>query len=101
MRSVMENRFKKYLDAETEPIPFIQHKIKVAIQSLRHFEKQISGGVEPTTVRIDVSELERYTANISKEALNAYFASEAFLNEYTLIRDPTTQAPLQVEHVLY
>ncbi|EPY19449.1 minichromosome maintenance protein 2 [Strigomonas culicis] len=100
MRSVMENRFRRYLDAETEPIPFIQHKIKVAIQSVRHFERQISGGIEPTRVRIDVADLERYTTNLSKEALNAYFESEAFTKEYTLIRNPATRAPLQIEHVL-
>ncbi|ORC89719.1 minichromosome maintenance (MCM) complex subunit [Trypanosoma theileri] len=99
-RSSMESRFRKYFDSDTEPLPLIQHHIKVAIHSIRSFERQMSGGVEPTKVRIDVSQLEHCTTNVSKEALNAFFESNEFKKDYTLIRDPVTGMPLQIEHSL-
>ncbi|RNC55490.1 MCM2/3/5 family-domain-containing protein [Trypanosoma cruzi] len=100
LRSAMENRFRKYLDSEMEPIPLIQHHIRVAVHSIRAFERQISGGVEPTKVRIDVAQLEHCTANISREALNTFFESEEFKKDYKLICDPATGAILQIEHSL-
>ncbi|EAN79749.1 minichromosome maintenance (MCM) complex subunit, putative [Trypanosoma brucei brucei TREU927] len=100
LRSAMENRFRKYFDSDTEPLPLIQHHIKVAVHAIRAFERQMSGGVEPTRVRIDVMQLEHCTMNVSKEALNAFFDSEEFKRDYTLIRDPGTGVPLQIEHSL-
>ncbi|KEG14101.1 minichromosome maintenance (MCM) complex subunit [Trypanosoma grayi] len=100
LRSAMENRFRKYFDSDTEPLPLIQHHIKVAVQSIRTFERQMSGGVEPTKVRIDVSQLEHCTTSVSKESLNAFFESEEFRREYTLVRDPVTGVALQIEHSL-
>nr|CCC95386.1 unnamed protein product [Trypanosoma congolense IL3000] len=100
LRSSMEHRFLKYFDTETEPLPLIQHHIKVAVHSIRAFEKQMSGGVEPVRVRIDVSQLEHCTMSVSREALNAFYDSEEFRKSYTLIRDPATGAPLQIEHSL-
>lgn len=100
LRSAMEARFRKFLESDTESLPLIRHRIKVAVQTVRHFERQLSGGVEPTQVRIDVAELDHYTSNISQEALNAFYNSAEFRKEYRLIRDPITHAPLQIEHTL-
>ncbi|TPP40543.1 MCM2/3/5 family protein [Leishmania donovani] len=100
LRSAMEARFRKFLESDTESLPLIRHRIKVAVQTVRQFERQLSGGVEPTQVRIDVSELDYYTANMSQEALNAFYESAEFRKEYRLIRDPVTHAPLQIEHSL-
>eukprot|EP00796_Vickermania_ingenoplastis_P008331 gene8333-5840_t len=98
MRRTMEARFRRYLEAESEPLPLIQHRVRTAIAAARHFERQMSGGVEPTRVRVEVAEIERYTANVPAEALTAFFASEEFRASYTLIRDDVTQAPLYIEH---
>lgn len=100
LRSAMESRFRKYLESDTESLPLIRHRIKVAVQTVRHFERQLSGGVEPTRVRIDLAELDHYTATISQEALNTFFESDEFRREYTLIRDPATHVPLQIVHTL-
>ncbi|KAG5500413.1 hypothetical protein JKF63_03506 [Porcisia hertigi] len=100
LRSAMEARFRKFLESDKESLPLIRHRIKVAVQTVRQFERQLSGGVEPTQVRIDISELDYYTANISQESLNAFYESAAFKKEYRLIRDPVTHAPLQIEHSL-
>lgn len=100
MRKAMEKRFRRYLEAEKEMLPLIQHHLHVAVQAARQFERHMSGGVEPTRVRVEVSEIERYTASIPSEILNAYFESEEFTRSYTLIRAPVTQAPLYIEHVL-
>lgn len=100
MRRAIEKRFRRYLEAEKEVLPLIQHHLHMAVQAARQFERHMSGGVEPTRVRVEVGEIERYTATIPTEILNAYFESEEFTRSYTLIRDPTTRAPLYIEHVL-
>lgn len=98
MRTAMEKRFRRYLESESEALPLIQHHIHTAVQSTRHFERQMSGGVEPTRVRVEVAEIERYTASIPLETLNRYFESDEFKKSYRLIRDPHTQAALYIEH---
>lgn len=100
MRKAMEKRFRRYLEAEGEALPLIQHHIHTAVQAARHFERHMSGGVEPTRVRVEVAEIERYTASIPAETLNAFFESDEFKKKYTLIRNPSTQAPLYIEHTL-
>ncbi|KAG8345830.1 Mini chromosome maintenance protein 2 MCM N terminal domain [Trypanosoma vivax] len=100
LRSAMQNKFRKYFESDTESLPLIQHHIKVSVHSIRSFERLMSGGVEPTKVRIDVSQLEHYTMNISKEALNSFFESDEFMQNYTLIRDPVSGIPIQIEHSL-
>lgn len=100
MRKAMEKRFQRYLEAETEALPLIQHHIHIAVQSARQFERHMSGGIEPTTVRIEVAEIERYTTSVPTETLHSFFESEEFTKTYRLIRDPVTQAPQYIEHVL-
>lgn len=95
MRSAMENRFRRYLDSDSEPIPLIRHYIRLITQTVRQLELS-STGVEPTRVQIDISDLAPYTASVSQEALHAYFESEEFSKEYTLVRDPGTRAPLHI-----
>lgn len=100
MRRAIEKRFRRYLEAEKEVLPLLQHHLYMAVQAARQFERQMSGGVEPTHVRVEVSEIERYTSTIPAETLNAYFESEEFTRSYILERDPATQAPLYIKHVL-
>ncbi|CCW68718.1 unnamed protein product [Phytomonas sp. Hart1] len=99
MRTGMENRFRRYLESDFEPIPLIRHRIKLLVHAVRQFELNASGGIDPTRVQIDVADLAPSTQNVSKEALEAYFESEEFRKEYSLIRDPKTQAPLSIVHI--
>lgn len=98
LRSAMEGRLRKYIELDSEPLQLIHHHAKHAVRQTRVFERQLAGGVEPDAVLVDCSELETIVSNlgVTSEAIQAYYASEEFAQEYTLIRDPHTNIPLHI-----
>ena len=100
VKHAMENRLRKYLESDSEPMQLIMHHVRSLVRQTRAFERQISGGVEPVTVSVDCSDLEGIlgSINVSSESLHMFFKSDDFNAHYSLKRDPATGAPLRIEH---
>jgi DNA replication licensing factor MCM2 len=100
VKQALEKKFSKYLDSDVEPSQLLHHRLRTLVLTARAFERQLSGGIEPTIVSVDCAELQSSIQglNITSEAISKYYQSAMFQSLYSLVIE--NGVPIRIEHSL-
>ena len=85
----LTRRFDKYLHRDKEPLQLIHFRVKLMVAQTRQLERQVSGGVEPVTIRIETAEVEAIAASVGvgKDTVATYYKSPTFNQEFALVHE--------------
>ena len=104
-RTALNNKFRRYLDSDKEPLQLLHFKLRALVTTTRQFEWQLQGAspddAGPVVVSVDCSELDAIAAAIglSTDAVQNYYKSDTFNQEFTLVLDRRGD-PSKIEHKL-
>lgn len=100
MRTQLEGEFRKFLDADVEPLHLLHHRLRHLVHQARLWERRMTG-VDPVQVEIECAEFETQVAgmNVAHDALSVYYASPEFNAEFSLLVDGRG-VPHKIKHVL-
>jgi DNA replication licensing factor MCM2 len=100
LRQELEQEFRKFLDADVEPLHLLHHKLRHLVHQARVWERRVSG-IEPTTVEVATGEFEAQVATmrVAVDAVSAYYVTEEFQREFELVKDGSG-IPVAIRHTV-
>ena len=103
-RVALTKRFDKYLHRDKEPLQLIHFRVKLMVAQTRQLERQVSGGVEPVTVRVEIAEVEALAAavGVGKDTVASYLKSPTFSQEFDLVYEDSDggRVPRYITHTV-